>query len=63
MALWAALLILPAIFLHALDALPPNATHWGKLRKGLGILMLLIGVAYLAGALSGAHDMLRPLAK
>lgn len=61
MALWAALLILPAIFLHALDALPQNATHWHKLRKGIGILALLVGIAYLVGALSGARDLLRPL--
>jgi thiol:disulfide interchange protein DsbD len=57
----AALLIVPAIFLNALDALPLNATMWRKIRKGLGILMLLIGAAYLAGALSGARDLLNPL--
>ena len=62
MALWAALLILSAIFLRAaLDALPHNATHMHKLWKGIGILSLLIGIAYLTGALSGARDMLRPL--
>ncbi len=61
MSLWAALLILSAIFARALDTLPHNATHIHKLLKGIGILSLLIGIAYLIGALSGARDVLRPL--
>jgi thiol:disulfide interchange protein DsbD len=61
MILWAALLIFCAIYLHALDALPSNANGWRKLWKGLGILALLLGVAYLIGALSGARDLLSPL--
>ncbi len=61
MLMWSALMILSAIFLHALDALPHNATHWHKLWKGLGIIALLVGVAYLIGGLSGARDVLRPL--
>ncbi|MBI5006840.1 MAG: protein-disulfide reductase DsbD [Nitrosomonadales bacterium] len=61
MLLWAALLIFSAIYLHALDPLPHNARGLHKLGKGLGILALLLGAAYLIGALSGARDMLRPL--
>jgi len=61
MLLWASLLIFTAIYLHALDALPHDASGWRKLWKGLGILLLLLGVAYLIGALSGARDILRPL--
>ena len=61
MLLWSALLIFSAIYLHALDALPHNADGWHKLLKGVGLLALLLGVAYLIGALSGAHDILRPL--
>jgi thiol:disulfide interchange protein DsbD len=61
MLLWAVLLILSAVFLHALDALPHNASHWHKLWKGCGILALLLGIAYLIGALSGAQDIMRPL--
>jgi thiol:disulfide interchange protein DsbD len=62
MLLWAALLVLSAIYMHALDALPNNASGWQKLWKGIGILVLLLGSAYLIGALSGARDILRPLA-
>jgi thiol:disulfide interchange protein DsbD len=61
MLLIAALLIFAAIYLHALDSLPQNARGLKKLGKGLGILSLLLGVSYLIGALSGAHDILRPL--
>jgi thiol:disulfide interchange protein DsbD len=61
MLLWAALLIFSAIYLHALEALPHNAKGGHKLLKGIGILALLLGVAYLIGALSGARDIMRPL--
>jgi thiol:disulfide interchange protein DsbD len=61
MLAWAALLIFCAIHLHALDPLPANARGLKKLGKALGILALLLGVAYLIGALSGARDILRPL--
>ena len=61
MLLWAILLIVSAIYMHALDALPHNASGWHKLWKGVGILALLVGIAYLVGALSGARDILRPL--
>ncbi|OFZ69177.1 MAG: thiol:disulfide interchange protein [Betaproteobacteria bacterium RBG_16_56_24] len=61
MLLWAALLIFSGIYLHALDALSHNANGWHKLFKGIGLFALLLGVAYLIGALSGAHDILRPL--
>lgn len=61
MLLWATLLIFSGIYLHALDALPKNAGGWHKLSKGVGVVALLLGVAYLVGGLSGAQDLLRPL--
>ncbi len=61
MLLWAALLILSAVYLHALDALPHASSGWHKLGKGIGIIVLLLGVSLLIGALSGARDILRPL--
>jgi len=61
MMLWSVLLIFSAIYLHALETLSAHANGWHKLRKGFGLLALLLGIAYLAGALSGARDVLRPL--
>jgi len=58
---WAALLIVPAIYLHALDPLPPHSNSWKRLWKGVGVLMLLGGTAMLAGVLGGARDPLQPL--
>ncbi|HEY8354251.1 MAG TPA: protein-disulfide reductase DsbD [Methylophilaceae bacterium] len=60
--LWAALLIVPAIYMHGLDALPPNAGKWQKFWKGIAIIMLVIGVSLLVGAMSGARSPLQPLA-
>jgi thiol:disulfide interchange protein DsbD len=58
---WALLLIIPAIYMHALDALPPHAKGWHRFWKGIGIVMLITGAAMLVGALSGAKDPLQPL--
>ena len=60
--LWAALLIVPAIYMHALDALPANAHKWMKLWKGVGIMMLVLGILLLIGAVTGAKSPLQPLA-
>ena len=63
MGIWALLLIVPAIFMHALDSLPPHATGWHRFWKGIGVVMLIVGAACLLGALSGAKDPVRPLAE
>jgi len=62
MLLWAGLLIVSAMYLHAIDPLPHNASGPHRLWKGVGVIALLIGVALLAGALSGGRDILQPLA-
>ncbi len=61
MLAWAALLIVCAIYLHALDPLPSNASGWRKLWKGIGVIALLGGSALLLGALAGNRDVLQPL--
>ena len=58
---WALLMVVPAIFLHALDPLPNNAHGWQRLGKGLGVILLLGGAAMLMGVLGGAKDPLQPL--
>jgi thiol:disulfide interchange protein DsbD len=62
MLAWAALLIVSAIYLHALDPLPPNAPGVRKFFKGVGVIGLLAGAAMLIGALSGGRDIFQPLA-
>jgi len=55
------LLIIPAIYLHALDALPPDASGWRKLWKGVGVAMLAYGVLMLIGVANGSGDPLQPM--
>ena len=61
MLAWAALLIVFAIYLHALDPLPQGAPGFRKLFKGVGVIALLAGAALLVGALAGGRDVLQPL--
>ncbi|MCB1985478.1 MAG: protein-disulfide reductase DsbD [Burkholderiales bacterium] len=63
MLLWATLLIISAIYLHAIDPLPPRASGLRKFLKGVGVMALLVGVALLIGVLSGSRDVLQPLSK
>ena len=62
MLAWAVLLIIFAVYLHALDPLPRGAPGYRKLFKGVGVISLLAGVALLIGVLSGSRDVLQPLA-
>ena len=59
--LWATLLIVSAMFVHAIDPLPPEAAGHRRLFKGVGVIALVAGIALLVGALSGSRDLLQPL--
>ncbi len=61
MTLWAALLIVSAIYLGALDHLAPGASGWRRLWKGAGLVMLLYGAVLLVGAAGGGRDLFQPL--
>lgn len=61
MLLWAALLIIPSMYLHALDPLPPEAETGSRLLKGLGIMLLTLGLTLIVGAASGAKSPWQPL--
>jgi len=61
MALWAMLLILPAIYLKAIDPLPEQCSGWHKLWKGIGLMMLAYGVLLLIGFSMGNNNPLKPL--
>ncbi len=61
MVLWSVLLIVPAIYLNALDPLPVASTGWTKLWKGIGLIMLAYGLLLLVGAGMGNVNPLKPL--
>jgi thioredoxin:protein disulfide reductase len=61
MLLWALLLILPAIYLSAVDSLPEHSSGWRKLWKGIGITMLAYGLLLLIGFSIGNSNPLKPL--
>ncbi|MEQ1488601.1 MAG: protein-disulfide reductase DsbD [Methylotenera sp.] len=61
LALWSALLIVTAVYHNALDNLPAHASSAAKLGKGTAVILLMVGVALLIGALSGAKSAFQPL--
>jgi thiol:disulfide interchange protein DsbD len=61
MLMWALLLIIPAIYMGALEPLPEGVSGWRKLWKGLGVAFLVYGGIVLIGAGTGNNDPLSPL--
>ena len=61
MALWAALIIVSAIYMGAIDGLAEGCSGWKKLWKGLGILLLIYGIIMLLGLASGNRNIFQPL--
>jgi thioredoxin:protein disulfide reductase len=61
MLLWAALLIMAAVYLRAIDPLPEGAPGFRRFSKGMGVIALAAGLAYLVGAFAGSRDILQPL--
>jgi len=61
MLMISALLLFSAVYLGALEPLPEGVTGWRKFWKGLGVLLLLGGVAYFIGAAGDSKDLIQPL--
>ena len=59
--LWAALFIVCAIYMGALDSLAPDSGGWRRLWKGAGLVMLVYGVLVMVGVAGGGGDLFRPL--
>ncbi len=57
---WGALAIGTAMFLRAIDPLPPHAHGWARFWKGVGMVLLLTGASLVIGALGGSRDPLQP---
>lgn len=61
MTLWAALLIVAAMYLRPLDSLPADSSGFKRFWKGVGVIVLVWGIALLVGMLGGNRDVLQPL--
>jgi thioredoxin:protein disulfide reductase len=58
--LWAMLFITTAIFIGALDKIEPITTHWQRLWKSLGLVMLVYGMVLVVASAYGGGTVLRP---
>ncbi|MDH5711361.1 MAG: protein-disulfide reductase DsbD [Gammaproteobacteria bacterium] len=61
MALWAALLIVSAVYMGALSTTSKEDSGWKKLWKGLGIILLVYGIVIFIGMAAGNRNVLQPL--
>jgi thiol:disulfide interchange protein DsbD len=58
--LWAALLIISAVYMGALDRMEQSA-GWPRLWKGVGLILLVYGIVLVIGASSGSTSLYKPL--
>ncbi|TVQ68650.1 MAG: protein-disulfide reductase DsbD [Oceanospirillales bacterium] len=61
MALTSVILIITAVFMSAVDRLPTPVSGWQRLWKGVGIILLVYGLALLLGVLAGGRSFVQPL--
>ena len=60
--MWAALFIVSAIYMGALEPFKEGGSGWGKLRKGVAVIILLYGTLFLVASLTGGSgDLSDPL--
>jgi thiol:disulfide interchange protein DsbD len=61
MLMWAALFIISAIYLGALEPIAQGVSGWRRLWKGLGVLLLIYGSIVLVGGITGGSSVTDPL--
>ncbi len=61
MFLWALLLIIPAMYLKALEPLSEQASNWQRFWKGLGLVMFVYGIILIIGLSGGNSNPLQPM--
>jgi thiol:disulfide interchange protein DsbD len=61
MALTAIVLVVSAVYMNALDRLPDVSGGWHRLWKGVGLVLLVYGVALMVGLFSGSRSLVYPL--
>lgn len=61
MTLTALILLVSAVYLNALDRLPAQSGGWQKFWKGVGVILLVYGVALLLGVFAGGRSLVQPL--
>ncbi|MDH5184363.1 MAG: protein-disulfide reductase DsbD [Gammaproteobacteria bacterium] len=60
--LWAALFIISAIYMGALEPIKEAASGWNKFRKGFSVILLIYGAVFLIASLTGGSgDLNDPL--
>ena len=59
--LWGAFFIIVSVQMGAIQASPAGAGGWQRFVKGIGVVMLVWGVAALIGGFFGERNLLRPL--
>ncbi|MEK7990150.1 MAG: protein-disulfide reductase DsbD [Thiotrichaceae bacterium] len=63
MLLWATLFILSAVYMGLFDKMLPDISWFGRLQKGLAVILFIYGIFLMIGAASGSQNPLKPLEK
>lgn len=59
--LWGVFFIIISTYLGATQSLPEGSSGWRRLAKGVGMVLLVWGIAALIGGFHGSRDLLKPL--
>lgn len=61
MGLTGVILVVSAVYLNVFERLDEHSSGWHRLWKGLGLVLLVYGVALLIGLLAGSRSLIYPL--